>query len=496
VAGFAFDALFRRKRSENSAQQENGVRLLQRALLALGAALLTLTTFLVAVPPTARRWIDMAHGRAENPVSEAVALEIASQWRTTAILETLIALVIATICVVFLGRWLRSRGPERRRAQTILLAVVVLDVLLLSWKSAWVVTPHDLASRVTWPGDITQRYQPSQRWMTHVPWDAFNINIARGIDTFDGYDALGSKRYYKFVSAIEGFDLWAAMYQPIRYDPLLRVAGVTHLFSSVRTPPTVLDGRVVLHPVARSGNRTLWRFDGAWPRVYLSRDIRRTPAEQQLQTLGVLSRASYAPGRYPVVAPPDAFAAVPSVPVSAAERVLDWLRTENTMTTMVQTSAPAVLVQSEALGPGWRAWVNGRPVPLNEANYLFRAVQVPAGRSRVDVVYDWQTFRFGGFLSLCGLGCVALLMASAASRRRSADAQRQSRLNARDRTWNARVAGTASKRVWLRRIVLAAPATHCLPLIYNGSDSVFMPQLPLFLWLLRFPSSSRLTTAN
>jgi hypothetical protein len=41
------------------------------------------------------------------------------------------------------------------------------------------------------------------------------------------------------------------------------------------------------------------------------------------------------------------------------------------MTTQVQTSAPSLLVQSETLYPGWRAWVNGRPANLESANFLF-----------------------------------------------------------------------------------------------------------------------------
>ncbi|MBV9470612.1 MAG: YfhO family protein, partial [Abitibacteriaceae bacterium] len=78
----------------------------------------------------------------------------------------------------------------------------------------------------------------------------------------------------------------------------------------------------------------------------------------------------------------------------------------NEMQIQAQASAPSVLVQSEAWYPGWRAWVNGQSVPLEQANFLFRGVAVPAGVSSVRVVYEPVTYRFGLFLSLCGLSAL------------------------------------------------------------------------------------------
>jgi uncharacterized membrane protein YfhO len=41
----------------------------------------------------------------------------------------------------------------------------------------------------------------------------------------------------------------------------------------------------------------------------------------------------------------------------------------------------------DAWDPGWRASVDGEPVPMLRADVAFRAVQVPAGRHRVSLVY-------------------------------------------------------------------------------------------------------------
>lgn len=57
----------------------------------------------------------------------------------------------------------------------------------------------------------------------------------------------------------------------------------------------------------------------------------------------------------------------------------------NELLVETQTLAPggAWLVYADAYHPGWRAMVNGRPVPIAEANLAFKAVQVPEGQATV-----------------------------------------------------------------------------------------------------------------
>jgi uncharacterized membrane protein YfhO len=64
-----------------------------------------------------------------------------------------------------------------------------------------------------------------------------------------------------------------------------------------------------------------------------------------------------------------------------------------------------LLVLNDSNFPGWQAYVNGRAVPSVIANYLFRGVQVPAGKSTVEFRYEPLSFRAG-----VGVAAVALLI--------------------------------------------------------------------------------------
>ena len=67
------------------------------------------------------------------------------------------------------------------------------------------------------------------------------------------------------------------------------------------------------------------------------------------------------------------------------------------------------VVFSETWYWGWQAVVDGRKVPLYRADYLFRAVPVPAGRHTVVLTYRPWDFYIGLALSLGALGLWVLL---------------------------------------------------------------------------------------
>jgi len=77
----------------------------------------------------------------------------------------------------------------------------------------------------------------------------------------------------------------------------------------------------------------------------------------------------------------------------------------------IQTEAPAasLVVISQSHYPAWRAYVDGRPATIWRANYAFQALQVPAGRHQVQLIYQDRAFLTGAVLSGLGLlACAAL----------------------------------------------------------------------------------------
>ena len=91
----------------------------------------------------------------------------------------------------------------------------------------------------------------------------------------------------------------------------------------------------------------------------------------------------------------------------------------NDVTIDVETPAPALLRLADLWYPDWVATVDGKPAPILKADYLLRAVAVPAGKHRVEMRFESKPVRAGFTLSLASLAiALGLLAVGLLARRR------------------------------------------------------------------------------
>ncbi len=82
------------------------------------------------------------------------------------------------------------------------------------------------------------------------------------------------------------------------------------------------------------------------------------------------------------------------------------------VTIRTQTKKEGLLFLSDTYYPGWRAYVDGYEQPIYRADFVFRAVPVPAGSHTVRFVYDPLSWKLGLYISGFGLGVLALVLFS------------------------------------------------------------------------------------
>lgn len=75
----------------------------------------------------------------------------------------------------------------------------------------------------------------------------------------------------------------------------------------------------------------------------------------------------------------------------------------------VETSSPGVFYLSYTFYPGWQATVNGKRSHIYRANYDFRAVSVPEGRSTVSLWYEPSNVRLWIGVSAASIVVAVLL---------------------------------------------------------------------------------------
>lgn len=183
--------------------------------------------------------------------------------------------------------------------------------------------------------------------------------------------------------------------EPAARARLLRLSNVRYYADATATADS-LPGLV---PVASNAEMPIriYRVENTLARAYVvSRD---TIVSEPLSAL----RAALAP-RFPfrrsVVL--DRRPTVPPAAGGEGEVLhADWGTNEVGLT--VRADSAALLVLTDRWYPGWHATVNGRSVDILRANGYFRAVSIPAGRSRVEFRFEPESVRIGGWISVAGI---------------------------------------------------------------------------------------------
>ena len=93
----------------------------------------------------------------------------------------------------------------------------------------------------------------------------------------------------------------------------------------------------------------------------------------------------------------------------AEGQVVIDLQHPNSLRIRSKADSPGWLVLSNVWYPGWHASVDDAPVAIQRANYLFQAVEIPAGEHRVQ--FDYRPFEFyiGGLTSFMVIGIYLII---------------------------------------------------------------------------------------
>jgi hypothetical protein len=230
---------------------------------------------------------------------------------------------------------------------------------------------HTLARvPVGWRMDVAQALGMQ---MSLEPQTAGRWSLRQAFDTdYRGLQSMSLARLTRLVRLAEDW--------PGALVRLLRLGAVTHVvglhsvggddLDDVATIPGLFEDpvrvRVVPDPLPRSFVVGGVRVADDWePALEMLLDPEFEPAHEVLLPTGVV--------RPP---PPD---------FTGSSRILE--ETADRICIEAKLSADGHVVLVDGYDPGWRATLDGRPAPVLRANVAFRAVAVPAGRHRVEMVY-------------------------------------------------------------------------------------------------------------
>lgn len=203
-----------------------------------------------------------------------------------------------------------------------------------------------------------------------------NLNLLEGFPKVNGSSTLQLKEQAEIQSL-----LYASPTNDFpRLSDFLAVSHVT-------LPDTLIEwtARTTQMPIITGGQRPVFADTNA--------------------TIQALSASTF-DSRQVVYLPPEAKAFVTTTNASAVKILSQDFRA-NRIELTVEAEQRALLVVAQSFYHPWRAYVDGKPVPLWRANHAFQALEIPAASHQVKLVYEDRRFRLGALISVATLaGCL------------------------------------------------------------------------------------------
>jgi hypothetical protein len=174
-----------------------------------------------------------------------------------------------------------------------------------------------------------------------------------------------------------------------------------------------LPSTIIYQEPADDGTTYVHRLNHVGPRAWL---VTKAKIADDATILADIADPNFERWRIALLEP-DAAAILDHLNASEAQQITDL--TAHVSRSMpyptrlsydVTTPGPALLILSEPDYPGWQATLDGQSVPIVRADYVLRAVPVPAGEHRVELTFRPLSFMIGAAISTLAVFIIGVVL--------------------------------------------------------------------------------------
>ncbi len=313
--------------------------------------------------------------------------------------------LLAVLALLMWLLWIFAPYLPRNVFAALTVALVCLDLFSVNWQ--------------------TNLYPQPPEWHTQTPAavQAIQADAAGADEPFRVYNEFRLYDNYGVPFALE--DLWGASpLRPSRYDQflappmpiertweLLNVKYVITWREQLYLPSTIIH-----QEPAADGTTYVHRLDAVGPRAWL---VGRVEVADDAAILQKIADPAFDRWNIALLEENNQIANLQIANSNSQFAIHNsQFPTPGRIIHQISADAPALLVLSETHYPGWQATVDGQPAPILRADYVLRAVPVPAGDHTVELTFRPRSVTLGAIISGLALVFVAGAAGLAARRKR------------------------------------------------------------------------------
>lgn len=227
---------------------------------------------------------------------------------------------------------------------------------------------------------LTAINNPTPTYNVHNKFSMYKIESATG------YEAVGMARYSEFQEflSLEG--------------NLIDLLNVKYVIIGKYDVPGTVGDRAGKYDIVLDEDVKILRNSMVIPRAFPVHQARVVKDNNSI--LSWLNNPSFDPRRVALLEQ-DIKLPLSNSPRPEAESNVQITSYKNDEITVQATMADnGFVVLSEKYYPGWKAYLDGKPAKIYQADYVFRAVYVPLGEHKLILSYEPDSYKIGLYITL------------------------------------------------------------------------------------------------
>ncbi len=238
----------------------------------------------------------------------------------------------------------------------------------------------------------------------------FDAGIVYGVESATGYDPSMLSNYYDFIDASNGSETSSILSHNVQIpyvdmtSPYVNFLNVQYVLVPFAYDTLIGNSQYKLLYTSDTYGLRLYENSAVLPRFYIAGEA-KTFSDRQEVAAAIRSR-KYDPQTTLLVTDKTSN---DCEDVSTSKIIQDRI-TLNSVRLTLNSPCNAYLATSEVMYPGWRAYIDGKRVPVITNNLAFRAVEVPGGEHVVEFTFVPESFLTGLAISLVTVCCLILLL--------------------------------------------------------------------------------------